>query len=769
MIALKTYQTEAVEELVKNTYKLLQMPGARHKMVFKAPTGAGKTVTMAAYLNMLCEELPDRLDVTQKQVAFIWIAPNQLHLQSFKALQNYFAELRSIKPIQFEDVTDGRIKPNEVLFLNWQKISGKDRILTRENEAEKTLISYINQARLYDTEIVLILDEEHLFSGAPAATEITQQIYAKIEIGVSATPRPQTVANANSVITINRHEVVKAEMIKQGIILNPALDAHNQQGRSLEQVLLELSLQKKKDIQLAYQKLDININPLLLIQLPNDTKTESTLDIKIKQTVETWLEAKGITTKNNRLAVWLSNEKTNLDGIEQYDSMVDVLLFKQAISLGWDCPRAAVLLIFREIQQETFTIQTVGRILRMPEQKHYPDALLNYGYVYTDLSKDQIIIVQDDLDYIVQNKALRIQHYQALQLKSYYINTRLNRNRLGSKFKRCFYEAAEEYFKVTLDIVKAGTEGIFVYNHHKLKSKFIDMNVDNIEIPVPKDVHFENEIGVTDVISKVRFAKTQFELDRLFRLFARNHVGGYAKVDSTPQMELAIKMFFEEYLSMNEFQAIKIVLYHQNTQSFIKLIDNALEKHEILLQQKAATASKKVIESAWDVPPEKIYNENYHEKLVATHALVPFYENVSASSPEIKFVKFLENNKDHIEWWYKNGDKNKEDFAVAYEDSFGVTRGFYVDFVIKFKSGKIGLFDTKTKRSDHEAPNKHNALITYIEQQNKMDTRVTLLGGVLIPEEIGGTITFRYCSNRITDTNDLKGWDFFNPAAINNA
>ncbi len=65
------------------------MPGARHKMVFKALTGAGKTVTMAAYLNRLCEELPDMLNIVQKQVAFIWIAPNQLHLQSFNALKNY--------------------------------------------------------------------------------------------------------------------------------------------------------------------------------------------------------------------------------------------------------------------------------------------------------------------------------------------------------------------------------------------------------------------------------------------------------------------------------------------------------------------------------------------------------------------------------------------------------------------------------------------------------------------------------------------------------
>lgn len=759
MITLKTYQQEAVEGLVKDTFKLLKAPGARQKMVFKAPTGAGKTVTMAAYLNRLCEELPDKLDIPQRQVAFIWIAPNQLHLQSFNALKNYFAELRSIKPIQFEDITDGRIKPNEVLFLNWQSVNKEGNLYIKENESDKTLVSYINQARLHDTEVIVILDEAHLFaSKGKSAQELLQKIYAKIEIDVSATP----LYTSDYGYTIKRGDVVEAEMIKQGVVLNPKLDAHNQQGRSLEQVLMELALKKKEELAAAYKKLGLNINPLLLIQLPNDSKTESVRDIQIKEEVTTWLEVKGITTKNNRLAVWLSNEKTNLEDIEKPDSMVDVLLFKQAISLGWDCPRAAVLLIFREIQQETFTIQTVGRILRMPEQKHYPDATLNYGYVYTDLSKDQIIIVQDDMDYIVQNKAIRIQHYNAVALKSYYINTRLTRNRLGSKFRKCLYEAAEEFFVVTLDIEKSGAEGLYHYNANKLKAKFIELDVNNIEIRIPKDVQLVVEVGATQVHDMEKFAKTQSELDILFRQFCRNHTGSYAKIDSTPVLELALKMFFEEYLSMNEFAAVKIILFEQNKPRFIEVIDRALEKHEALLQQKAAQATKRIEENEWDVPPEKIYNEHYTEKTAATHALEPFYEYKSASTPEKQFVSFLENHKEHIEWWYKNGEKNKEDFAVTYEDREGITRGFYVDFVIKLKNGPIALFDTKTPDSDPEFCNKHNALHQYISTQNTIGKN--LLGGIIVPKGEG---VWKYCDNKITSARDTTGWISFDPALVN--
>src|SRR5690554_5819732 len=100
MIVLREYQEEAVYALINDTYSLMKLPSARLKMVLKAPTGAGKTIIMAEYLNQLSEELPDKLELPKKKVAYIWFAPNQLHLQSYLSLKEYFSELRSIKPIQ---------------------------------------------------------------------------------------------------------------------------------------------------------------------------------------------------------------------------------------------------------------------------------------------------------------------------------------------------------------------------------------------------------------------------------------------------------------------------------------------------------------------------------------------------------------------------------------------------------------------------------------------------------------------------------------------
>jgi len=609
--------------------------------------------------------------------------------------------------------------------------------------------------------VIVILDEAHLFaSRGKAAQELLQSIYTKIEIDVSATP----LYTSDYDYIIKRTEVIEAEMIKQGVILNPLLDKAMQGNKSLNQVLLEQALKMREQLLEVYCKLGVNINPLLLIQLPNDTQKESIDDLQIKQEVVTFLEAKDITTKNHRLGVWLSNEKTNLTDIENHDSITDVLLFKQAIALGWDCPRAAVLLIFREIKQEVFTIQTVGRILRMPEQKHYAAKMLNYGYVYTNLSKDMIQVVQDDMDYIVQNRAVRIENYSNIELRSYFINTRLTRNRLGSRFRSCLYKAAEEYLGITMDMTKAGSKGIITYNNEQLLSKFVKTNMENIEIPLPKNVMLTGEIEVTQTKEKVRFAKTQSELDVLFRQFCRNHVGAYAKVDSTPVLELALKMLFEEYLEMDEFKAVKIILYEKNVGKFIEVIDRALQKYTDLLQQKAAQASKQVEESEWDVPPERIYNQHYNEKPADLHALEPFYEYNIASNPEKDFINFLEKNDKHIEWWYKNGDKNKEDFAVIYEDIHKVTRGFYVDFVIKLKEGTIALFDTKTPGSDSEFCNKHNALIDYSTENTT--PKKPLIGGIIIPQGEGVEQVWKYSETKITNSKETSAWISFDPSIL---
>ena len=107
---------------------------------------------------------------------------------------------------------------------------------------------------------------------------------------------------------------------------------------------------------------------------------------------------------------------------------------------------------------------------------------------------------------------------------------------------------------------------------------------------------------------------------------------------------------------------------------------------------------------------------------------------------EQQFIDVLiANESEHIQWWYKNGSSNKEDFAIPYIKNDGTQSLFYIDIVIKFKNGVLGLFDPKTVESDPENVVKHNALIEYIEQLNAKGKKA--LGSIIIPQKG----SWRYC------------------------
>jgi len=295
----------------------------------------------------------------------------------------------------------------------------------------------------------------------------------------------------------------------------------------------------------------------------------------------------------------------------------------------------------------------------------------------------------------------------------------------------------------------------------------INIDISSIEIIIPENVHLTGNEEIKRVDETARFAKTPDELNLLFRQFCKANVGKYAVVDSTPVLEMSLKMLFEEYLYFNEFDTVKIILDPYNQPLFVELVSKALELYDILQEEKSKGATKDIQKYAWEVPVERIYNENYTQMDMEAHVLIPFFESNRVSNPEKNFQSFLETNKDHLEWWYKNGENAKEHFAISYEDYMGEQRLFYPDFVIRSKSNTTYLFDTKTEGSDPANVHlKHNALIEFIEQRNAKGQKT--YGGIIIGRKTGEITTWQYCSNRIENTKELKGWDFFNPATINN-
>ncbi len=781
------YQQKAVSELVDKTIRLLNLGGQRNKLVFEATTGAGKTVMACQMLAGLMDELHDRGDSRYQEVAFIWFAPRKLHIQSYEKLKGAFEETRTLRPIMFGELDQNEgIRPGEILFVNWESVNKENNVMVREGDCSLSLYEITDRTKEeFGLPIVAIIDEEHMFwsKTADKSAAVLDRINPAVEIRISATPK---TANPKEKVTVYRQDVIAAEMIKKEVVLNPEIELNFSDELELNANLIKAALDKRNQIAEAYKAVGSNVNPLLLIQLPNDTKESMTTeDTAIADQVKKYLEMMcDITTDNYRLAVWLAGEKENLIDLERPDNLTEVLLFKEAIALGWDCPRAAVLLIFRKLQSDQFSIQTVGRIMRMPEQKHYQKEILNSGYVFTDIAKDKIQIVTADAGYILNNTitAHRRENLKNVNLPSSYIERpNVERNYLGPDFRKVLHEEARRFWDIAEENLMFSLEELAkldndeeskplpdsddlqINENRKKVANSLRLDVKNINIEIPQDVHFQNEEQVLEV-DTVKYARKATEIDRVFMAYIATKGHQFESKGRTDKIASYLLEILADFFGIYETEAKKVVLYHLNRPKFDRIIDTALERY-VRIRDKARkeSAAKRVFKKyGWEVPEERIYdNETNHIEETGNHALLPFVQLNQASNPEKDFVAYLEQNSQYIDWWYKNGDKGKQHYAIEYTTGDEHTKSlFYVDFVIRMKNGHIYLFDTKSIKSDVFAPDKHNALLQYIKENTTEEQ--PLYGGVILRKNEN----WLYSPQPIENTTDTLNWECFYPGNV---
>lgn len=786
------YQTKAIEELTEKTIKLLNEGGVRRKLVFDAPTGAGKTVMACQALANIADTLKADSRNRYEEVAFIWFAPRKLHLQSYKSLKAAYGDGRELRPVMFDDLDKSEgIQPGEILFVNWESVNKENNVMVRNNEASASLYEICRRTQEQaGLPIVAIIDEEHMFwsKTADKSAAVLDRISPQVEIRISATPKTERY---DEKVRISRQAVIDAGMIKREVVLNADLDKDITEETALNNHLMKKALEKREQLAEAYRALGIGINPLLLIQLPNDTKETMTAeDTAIADFVRTYLSVmKDITVENGRLAVWLAGKKDNLARLEEPNNITQVLLFKEAIALGWDCPRAAVLLIFRKLSGNEFTIQTVGRILRMPEHHHYTDGRLNTGYVYTDIAKDKIHIITADADYIKKNALLacRRSDIENVTLRSTYAERPNDtRNYFGPDFRKVLYAESENFWNIehaagnlfsfaelaalSGDDVPAplpGSDEEFINENRRRMQNTICLDVPNIKVNIPNDIHFQNVVQTLDVKEhSVKFAQTATEVDRVFISFISSYLGSFENKNN-PADKLAGYLLetIADFFGIYDTDAKKVVLCCENKRKFDRLIRLSIEKYlKIRAVKKQKAANRTLKEWQWSVPEERLYDEETHKaKPAENHALLPFVELNKASAPERMFASFLEANTEHIEWWYKNGDSGRQNYAIPYANDNGIKGLFYVDFVIRLRNGKIFLFDTKSSGSEPlTAHLKHNALINYIAAENEKGEN-RLAGGVIVKDG-DNWIWSRF---KVENTVNHEGWDYFDPKREN--
>lgn len=389
----KEYQVKAIGELIKSVSQLIVNTTKDKVCVFQSPTGSGKTVMVAKFIEEIIKELPET------DLCFLWVSigKGDLHKQSKKSLGRIFDGFPTVNLMEEEFFgTRKYIEQNEVIVVNWEKLYSKYSSGDNKGEWKNKVMREgegVNFIEVLQTtrdkrKIILIIDESHYASDAQRTSELRKIISADVTLEMSATPKiqptAQDIAKGNAkFIYVDPKDVIEEGMIKKELIINENLDKLVDDEKTSQDIIIEAAYNKRLELKKAYANSGSKINPLCLIQLPN-----AEAGVAKKEVIESFLASKGITETNGKLAVWFSEEKSDgLDEISDFESDIEFLLFKQAIDTGWDCPRAHILVKLRDIQSYTFEVQTVGRILRMPEQMHYEDENLNTGFIFTNLQK----------------------------------------------------------------------------------------------------------------------------------------------------------------------------------------------------------------------------------------------------------------------------------------------------------------------------------------------------------------------------------------------
>ena len=144
------------------------------------------------------------------------------------------------------------------------------------------------------------------------------------------------------------------------------------------------------------------------------------------------------------------------DSITKSNATPLFLLFKQALATGLDCPRAKILVKLRENMSDTFEIQTLGRLRRMPKAKHYGKEILDCSYLYTFDEKYKLEVIKDGNGFETQRVFLKEEPKKIRLVKELrnldgsYIGEQEIRNRVYEFFKNKYHLSNTKADNLTL-------------------------------------------------------------------------------------------------------------------------------------------------------------------------------------------------------------------------------------------------------------------------------------------------------------------------------
>ena len=658
---LMNFQLKAIKELLE----CMEDDSVR-EIVLKSPTGSGKTIMLTHFMDEYTKE--------HAKTVFVWLTPGKgdLETQSKDKMDKY---IHNAQTKLLSDVMTCGFEENDACFINWEKLTKKGNNALKDSE-RTNFLEWIEKALNAGLSFKIIIDESHQ-NFTDKADAIVQLFKTDKIIRCSATP---IVDKKAKLIEIAEEDVIAEGLIKKLLVINEnfpqTIETDNQTW-----YLLEHALKKQREIKSVFINKGIEVNPLIIVQLPNNNDA-------LCDSVEEYFATQGINIENETLAIWLSGRHENIGNISANDGKQIAVVMKQAVATGWDCPRAQILVKLRENMDETFEIQTIGRIRRMPEAKHYGNDTLDCCYLYTfdqkftagvkaALSKGAL----DGKDVFLKN-----------EYKSFTLTKEQRTTVTDLRDPRKALLSIASYFKSTFGLTGNKRE-----NQTRLEtagfvfSDSINTYTQSGNVATLADLK-KGELNTVTVKETVNTHKLGRDRHHCIGVIGRE-IGMEYKYMQT----IIGKLFGEKFdysgkllsLPARELYAFiinNVDLLRRNCREAmaVQLLQGVISPDMVSMKEfTLPRACKFTYDGAGKIQTESVKNV-YQGYLLSAEP---------RSTAEKKFEKYCEKCIS-VDWIYKNGDKGDEYLSIVYLDNGNRQKLFYPDYIVSVK-GETWIIETK--------------------------------------------------------------------------
>ncbi|MBE7192971.1 MAG: DEAD/DEAH box helicase family protein [Gordonia polyisoprenivorans] len=394
-------------------------------VALSAPTGAGKTVIASAVIETLFDgagSFPE-----DPLATVLWVTDDPaLNEQTKRKMLQASSTLSPARLITIDAGFDQEVFDNRrVYFLNIQKLA-RTNPLSRSNAERRTYSLWqtiANTVRDNGAHFYVVIDEAHkgMKSEGDRATIVSRIINgqdgvnpaAPIVWGISATPERFVQAirrwdhpRTSKAVTVPLDDVRASGLLKDKIVLDNPADSQHEGDTTLARAAVAQTREFESSWRTyAETQGEPAVLPVLVVQVQN-TPSDAELTELLAAIFGAWeglQDENVVNTFGEHTALSLGGHtiRYTLPQEIQDDLDIRVVLCKDAISTGWDCPRAEVLVSLRRAVDYTYIAQLIGRMVRTPLARRIPsDQTLNDVHCYLPrFNKQQ---VQDIVDRFAQ-------------------------------------------------------------------------------------------------------------------------------------------------------------------------------------------------------------------------------------------------------------------------------------------------------------------------------------------------------------------------------